>query len=152
MRRLLFVLFALASPFLWNCSESDTPAVADRSEPEVRICYPYDKEPTTFVVKDSINVYFAAHDLGPRDVPTIPTKVELWFSQPGTASRVFIGTAGQPISIDQVPVTDPYEPDPALADSIRGIVARSLPAGWSLYVRRWYTGPRPLPPVGKSPA
>lgn len=148
MRRLLFVLFALASPFLWNCSENDTPAVADRSEPEVLICYPYDREPTTFVVKDSINVYFAAHDLGPRDVPAEPTKVELWFSHPGTSSRVFIGTAGQAISLDQVPVTDPYEPDPSLADSIRKIVARSLPAGWSLYVRRWYTGPLPLPPVG----
>jgi hypothetical protein len=49
MRWLCLVLFALASPFLWNCSENDTPAVVDETEPGVRICYPYDSEPTTFV-------------------------------------------------------------------------------------------------------
>ena len=142
MRRLFFVLFALASPFLWTCSEKDTPAVVDRSEPEVRIFYPQDTEPTTFVVNDSIHVYFGAHDLGPNGQPAEPTKVELWFSRPGSASdttdRVLIGTAGRPISIDQVPERD----------SIRAIVQRSLPAGWSLYTREWFTGPTPLPPIG----
>jgi formylglycine-generating enzyme required for sulfatase activity len=142
MRRLFFVLFALASPLLWTCSENDTPAVVDRSEPEVRIFYPQDTEPTTFVVNDSIHVYFGAQDLGPNGQPVEPTKVELWFSRPGSASdttdRVLIGTAGRPISIDQVPERD----------SIRAIVRRSLPAGWSLYTREWFTGPTPLPPIG----
>jgi formylglycine-generating enzyme required for sulfatase activity len=134
MRRLFFVLLALATPFLWNCSDNDTPAARDRSEPEVRIYYPFDSEPTTFVVNDSINVYFSARDLGPNGQPAEPTKVELWFSHPGTADRVFIGLAGQPISIDQVPV------------DIRPLV--NVPEGWSLYTRRWFTGPTPLPPVG----
>jgi formylglycine-generating enzyme required for sulfatase activity len=134
MRRLFFVLFVLSSPFLWNCSESDTPAVVDRSEPEVRIHYPYDSEPTTFVVSDSTNVYFSAQDLGANGQPAEPTKLELWFSRPGAAAPVLIGTAGQPISIDQVPV------------DIRPIV--DVPAGWSLYTRRWFTGPTPLPPIG----
>lgn len=147
MRRLFFVLFVLASPLLWSCSENDTPAVVDQSEPEVRICYPYDSEPTTFVVNDSINVYFAAHDLGPNGRQAEPAKVELWFSRPGTLSdttdRVLIGMAGRPISIDQVP-----EMDSNRVDSVRAIVERSLPAGWSLYTRPWFTGPTPLPPIG----
>jgi hypothetical protein len=52
MRRLVFILFVLASPFLWTCSEKDTPAVVDRSDPEVRIFYPVDSEPATFVVHE----------------------------------------------------------------------------------------------------
>ena len=137
MRRLFFVLFALASPFLWNCSDNDKLAVADRSEPQVRIFYPYDSEPATFVVNDSIKIYFATHDLGQNDQPVEPTKVELWFSHPRAAAPVLIDTPAQLISIDQVP------------EEIRPFV--QVPAGWSLYSRWWFTGPTPLPPDGGTP-
>jgi formylglycine-generating enzyme required for sulfatase activity len=133
MRRLLFVLFVVfASPFLWNCSENDTPALVDHSQPEVRIAYPYDSSPSTFVVMDSINVYLVARDIGANGQPATPAKVELWFSSPRIANRVRIGTAN-PVSIDAVPA------------DIRPFI--DVPTGWSLYTRKWYTGPTPLPPL-----
>ncbi len=134
MRRLVFVLFALASPFLWTCSENDTPAVQDLSEPEVRIFFPYDTEPATFVVSDSIDVYYAARDLSRNGQPISVQKVELWFARPGSSDRVLIATPSRAIDIDQVP------------EDIRPLV--TLPAGWTLYTQVWYTGPTPLPPIG----
>lgn len=134
MRRLLFVLFVLASPVLWSCSEKDKAAVRDLTVPDVRIFYPYDAAPTVFVVSDSIDTYFAARDIGLDGQPTLPTKVELWFVQPDDTVRVRIGEVSQPISAEQVP------------ENLRPWV--KVPAGWSLYMRRWYTGPTPLPPIG----
>jgi formylglycine-generating enzyme required for sulfatase activity len=134
MRMLCFVLFALASPFLWNCAEKDKAPVVDQSKPEVLIFYPNAPDSSTFIVRDSIETYFAARDVGPDGQSTPPSKVELWFSWPGSADRVFIGTETQPISMEQVPAN--------IAPFVK------VPSGWSLYTRRWYTGPKPLPPVG----
>ena len=134
MRRLFSILMVLASPFLWNCSESDKPPVLDQSVPQVVILYPTALEPATVKVSDSTDVYFVAHDLDAAGQDKTPTKVELWFSRPNTSDRVLIGTAPPPITIDQVP------------SDIRSSI--EIPAGWSLYTRKWYTGPRPLPPIG----
>src|SRR5512140_2348743 len=102
MRRLLFVLFVLASSVLLSCSEKDKALLRDVTAPEVRILYPYDATPKVFVVSDSLDTYIVARDIDVNGQSVTPAKVELWFAPPEDTVRVRVGDAGQPISIDQV--------------------------------------------------
>ncbi len=134
MRRLVTVIVLAVSPLFWACSEEDvTPPALDRTAPEVRILYPFDAGPNAFAVYDSVDVYLVAHDVGVDGREGAVARVEVWFTHSRTPEPVQVGTMTEPIPIEQVPA------------HLRTYI--DVPAGWSLYTRRWYTGTRYPPPI-----
>lgn len=133
MTRFLFLgLVLVLVGFVSGCSEDGAGPVGDQAVPEVVIYYPPDTAPLNWVVSDSIDVYVGARDLGAGGGAGSIAKVELLFSKPGQADRVTVGDARLYTG--------------AVPDSVAEFI--SLPPGWSLYYRKWYTGPTPLPPIG----
>ncbi len=125
-------LVLLLAGFVSSCSEEGAAPVGDQAVPEVVIHYPPDTAPLNWVVSDSIDVYVAARDLGAEGAAGEVAKVDLLFSKPGQTERVTIGEARFFAG--------------AVPDSVLEYV--NVPPGWSLYYRKWYTGPLPLPPLG----
>lgn len=112
-----------------------TAPAADRIAPEVRLLFPFSREPLPAIVSDSTNVYVAARDSVPGGSPGQMGKVELYFQTPEAIGPTRIGEVVTPISLQEIPDS-----------TVRSRL--DVPAGWSLYTKRWYTGWTPLPPVG----
>lgn len=131
MKRFALTLAVLSTVLsLAGCSESGKPPVVDATGPEVLVFYP----PADVDVSDSTNIYVGAIDRGADQSEGTVSSVVFLFARPDSPERDTIGVVTTPISLEQVP------------DSVRPFI--ELEEGWSLYTRRWYTGPKYPEPVG----
>ncbi len=129
MKRLLIAYVTLILALSVGCSDEGVAPAPDVVAPEVRILYPVDLSPRVWIVSDSIDVYVGASEGGGDDPAGQIDEVSLWFRHPSSVDSRFIGSIGHPIDPEDVEDEDVLE------------YIEGLPSGWSLYTRRWYTGP-----------
>lgn len=130
MKRSLIAYVVLCLILSVGCSDEGVAPVPEVPAPSVRILYPADLSPQVWVVSDSIDVYIGAVSDEAHNPEAQIEHVSVWFRHPASVQNRFVGSVGQPI--DPASVED---------EEILEYIER-LPSGWSLYTRRWYTGPR----------
>lgn len=116
-------------------SEKTSAPPADRLAPDVRLLFPCSLEPELVIVRESTDVYVAARDSSSGGSPGPIAKVEFYFVPSDTTGPTRFGEVAAPISLEAIPDS-----------SLRSLI--DLPAGWSLYTKRWFTGWKPWPRVG----